>query len=101
MDMNIFNNLLNTDIFQNTGFDSLNLTSNYGIEIKYFVTEDAWSGVALSAAQTFLNDHRNIIRILQAAICIYFSLSWQRLLLSQSAGILKSNMCGRSLLLIM
>ncbi len=31
----------------------------------------AWSGGVFSAAQMLLNDHRNIIGILQAAVCIY------------------------------
>ncbi len=33
--------------------------------LKYFVTEAAWSEGVISATQTLLNDHRNIIGILQ------------------------------------
>ena len=39
--------------------------------LKYFVTEVAWSGGVFSAAQTLLNDHRNITGILQVAVCLY------------------------------
>ena len=47
--------------------------------LKYFVTEVAWSGDVFSAAQALLNDHRNIIGILQAAVCLYDPLALLRL----------------------
>ncbi len=39
--------------------------------LKYFVTDEAWSLGVFSAAQMLLNDHRNIVGILQAALCLY------------------------------
>ncbi len=44
--------------------------------LKYFVTAVAWSEDAFSAAQTLLNDHRNIIGILQTAVCLYDPLAF-------------------------
>ena len=47
--------------------------------LKYFVTEVVWSGGIFPAAQTLLSDHRHIIGILQAAVCLYDTRALPRL----------------------
>ena len=48
----------------------------------YSVTEVSWSEGLISAAQTLLNDHQNIIGTLQSAMCLYDPLTLLQLHIS-------------------
>ena len=43
--------------------------------LKYLVSEVVWSGGIFLAAQTLLNNHRNIIGILHESVCVSVILS--------------------------